>query len=653
MGDITNKYGKLILLLSLVIMIISLVLCSRLDVVTNFSNLMPEDHEVLEAQLSYEEKFGLGERVYVVVKGQSELRHQAIDSIESALKLSKEVTSYYLGLVEGDQVHYLDSKDNTMSMIVVEPKINIDDFADSRKKFLLTLNDMLEDQSSQYESLEIGFTGGNFVQDDEADRVMEEGIFSTLLATLIAVILCVVIAFRRVKLPLFLGYPLLFGVVVTAGIGYLIFKEFNVFSVFFAVVLLGLGIDFGVHFLARYIEALNDGFDLTEAVNISIKTTGVSIMIGALTTAGAFFAFAFTDFKGFQQMGVLAGIGIMVLAASMIILVPCIIPIIGQKKVLKVNKTTSIHRGIIVLVILMTLTTIMIALTGIKSQNYIYNIQETYPENMSSSKWQKELERAYETTLSDLTVMVDSLDEIKLVSETLEKRPDIEEVISVLSFLPQDVSYEEGKSYIPKVLLDQYVSGNHYRVDIKSSGDIWDSSYYNDLKSSLKDLTGNEIIGFSSIMIALGQVVIDDVVRVSIICIIIIVILLFLLFKSPSYVLLAFMPMMVSTVTTYGLMYYLRIPLNIISIIAFPMIIGISIDSSVHLVHRLKHGSHGLDHTLKAILLTGVTTMIGFGALATINHRGLASLGATVTLGILTSVMINYSLFGFITLKHK
>ena len=655
MGNIAKKYGKLILIISVVILMVSIVLCSKLKMVTNFTSLIPEDNPVLMAQIDFEETFGLGERVYVVVEGKRDVRYQAMDDLVNHIDKSDKILNYYIGSKSEDgTTEYLDSPDDTMTMLIVEPTINTENFAKSRKEFFDYLNKIIEDVNSNYkkDELSIGFTGGNFVQDDESDRVMEEGIFGTLSLTLVAIMICVVISFRRIKLPLFLGYPLLFGVVVTAAIGFIIFREFNVFSVFFAVVLLGLGIDFGIHLLARYFEELRSKKTVIEAITNALKTTGVSILIGALTTAGAFYSFAFTDFKGFQQMGILAGTGILILALSMLILVPCVIPFIKSKNITPIIKTIPQRKVYVtVAVTVVTLIIIVIGMLGVQSQKYIYNIQETYPKEMSSTKWQEKLEKAYKTTISDLTVLVNSESEVRALKDALENRSDIEKIESIFSYVPKGVSLEKALSQLPKVLVKQYINGDTYRVDIKSTGDIWDTAYYEDLSKTIYDITGQEVIGFSAMMIELGKIVIDDVIGVSVICLLIIVGLLILVFKNPKDVILAFLPMIVSTITTYGLMYQLKIPLNIISIVAFPMIIGISIDSSIHLVHRLKHDPKGVSETIKAIKLTGMTTIIGFGALATINHRGLASLGATVALGLFVSVLINISLFSILSNK--
>lgn len=78
---------------------------------------------------------------------------------------------------------------------------------------------------------------------------------------------------------------------------------------------------------------------------------------------------------------------------------------------------------------------------------------------------------------------------------------------------------------------------------------------------------------------------------------------------------------------------------NFANLVAVPLIIGVGIDNGVHVIHRLRlEGQRGmavvLRHTGRAILIASLTTMIGFGSLSLASHRGLASLGVILLLGV-------------------
>ena len=89
--------------------------------------------------------------------------------------------------------------------------------------------------------------------------------------------------------------------------------------------LIGLAIDFGVHLITRYEEELRHGKTEAEALTKAMVFTGQGIFTGALTTAGAFLAMAFTNFKGIQEMGIICGGGLLVCFIPMMTLLPVLL----------------------------------------------------------------------------------------------------------------------------------------------------------------------------------------------------------------------------------------------------------------------------------------------------------------------------------------
>jgi predicted RND superfamily exporter protein len=102
---------------------------------------------------------------------------------------------------------------------------------------------------------------------------------------------------------------------------------------------------------------------------------------------------------------------------------------------------------------------------------------------------------------------------------------------------------------------------------------------------------------------------------------------------------MALVPLAIGSVWMLGLMYLFGMKLNINNYMALPIIIGIGIDDGVHMLHRyMIEGRNSIDKvtkfTGKAILLTSLTTMISFGSIGIASHRGLASMGIVLVLGV-------------------
>jgi hypothetical protein len=108
-------------------------------------------------------------------------------------------------------------------------------------------------------------------------------------------------------------------------------------------------------------------------------------------------------------------------------------------------------------------------------------------------------------------------------------------------------------------------------------------------------------------------------------------------FRSVRYTLLALLPLAVGLAQTFGLLGLLGIPLNPANMIALPLLLGISVDEGVHIVHDFldQKGKYKISQsTAVAVLVDSLTTIVGFGALMIASHQGLQSLGRVLTIGV-------------------
>lgn len=128
--------------------------------------------------------------------------------------------------------------------------------------------------------------------------------------------------------------------------------------------------------------------------------------------------------------------------------------------------------------------------------------------------------------------------------------------------------------------------------------------------------------------------------RIAVVASVFVIILLLLVdFKRPLVSFITFLPMIGSFSLIMGAMLIFREKLNYINMIAFPVIIGIGIDDGVHFMHRYLEEGHGnlikaSTSVGRAMLMTTLTTMIGFGSLMFYLMRGLASLGFVLFFGV-------------------
>ena len=108
-------------------------------------------------------------------------------------------------------------------------------------------------------------------------------------------------------------------------------------------------------------------------------------------------------------------------------------------------------------------------------------------------------------------------------------------------------------------------------------------------------------------------------------------------FWSVSLAMVAMIPVVMGLVQMFGIMGLAGIDLNPANMIVLPLIMGIGIDDGVHIMHdfRVQRGRYRLTGaTATAVVMTSLTTMIGFGSLLLANHRGLQSLGRICVIGV-------------------
>ena len=152
----------------------------------------------------------------------------------------------------------------------------------------------------------VRMTGNQVLEDDEL-RSVEIGTQRAGILSLVLVCIILVVGLRSVRLVVAVILTLLFGLVWSTGYATLSVGHLNLISVAFAVLFIGLSVDFGIHFGLRYWEERDSGHDHAEALRIAARGNGGALTLCAVSSAIGFFAFIPTDFLGIAELGVIAG----------------------------------------------------------------------------------------------------------------------------------------------------------------------------------------------------------------------------------------------------------------------------------------------------------------------------------------------------------
>ena len=137
--------------------------------------------------------------------------------------------------------------------------------------------------------------------------------------------------------------------------------------------------------------------------------------------------------------------------------------------------------------------------------------------------------------------------------------------------------------------------------------------------------------------------------------------ILFLLWRRLEPVLLVLAPLILANAVTVGLMAFVGIAFNFVNVVVIPLLLGIGVDSGIHLVHRAESLARegDTDHllsstTARAVFYSALTTTVSFGTLALSSHQGVSSLGVVLTIGMFLTVVSNLVVLpALITLRQN
>lgn len=185
---------------------------------------------------------------------------------------------------------------------------------------------------TDFPELAIGLGGRPVIYSDEMAASGRDMAIATIFAVL-AVGLMFVFAFRSLRRPALAVLCLLLALCWTFGVTTLVVGHLNIFAMVFAVVLVGLGIDFGIHLLSHYRHGISHGLSVHDALVETYAEIGMGTVLGAVTTAAALSTAAFTDFLGLAELGLICGWGIGFCLVAMLVVFPAMLVILDSRRI--------------------------------------------------------------------------------------------------------------------------------------------------------------------------------------------------------------------------------------------------------------------------------------------------------------------------------
>ncbi|MBI4391702.1 MAG: MMPL family transporter, partial [candidate division NC10 bacterium] len=608
-----------------------------------------------------------------------------------------------------------------------------------------------------FPGVSVGVTGAPALDADEM-RATGRDIFLASVFGFLGNALLLVIPFRGVVKPGFALLTLLVGVAWAFGFATVTVGHLNLLSAVFSSILIGIGINFPIHFLARYEEARRAGSDARAALEESLGRTGVGVLGGALITAAAFWSTLLTDFRGIAELGFIAGSGLFLcFLASVTVFPACVALQDGRRAAVApplaapaFGRDWARWLGRPLLVVIAGALLALLPLAFLSRLGFDYNLLRLLPRGSEAVAMEERLQLVAGHSTYFAVSLAPSLDEAERRQAAFATLPEVRRVESVFDLLPAE---QEGKRRIlrglrptlaglpvapasrqapelsalqeslrrirfklgdggteaevsaaraalegvladleaaqngreagrrlaayarrlaadfadkvrllrrnvgappieigtlPASLRDRYVGeSGRLLLRVYPRGDIWDrgatARFVEALRRVDPDVTGPPVHTFEA-----SRALTRGYGQAGLYALVVIFALSAVFFRHVGHALLSMVPLLAGAGWTVGLMAILGMNFNLANLFALPLILGMGVDNGMNLVARFREeGGRRFvlaTGTGKSMLLASLTTIAGFGVLLFARHRGIASLGLLLTIGVSNILLASLTL---------
>jgi len=172
---------------------------------------------------------------------------------------------------------------------------------------------------------------GSVAMADEEFATVREGAIENAIATILVVLVILWLALKSGRLIVAVFVTLFVGLAMTAALGLMMVGALNMISVAFAVLFVGLGVDFAIQFSVRYRAERHDKPELHAALAQAAEKIGVPLTLAAAAVAAGFLSFLPTDYRGVSELGAIAGVGMLIAYVTSITLLPALLAVLNPQ----------------------------------------------------------------------------------------------------------------------------------------------------------------------------------------------------------------------------------------------------------------------------------------------------------------------------------
>ncbi|MBI2898985.1 MAG: MMPL family transporter [Planctomycetes bacterium] len=485
----------------------------------------------------------------------------------------------------------------------------------------------------------VSMTGGYVVR-VETEKQVKWDLIGTSAFSFVGVILLFLIGFREWRALLFASVPIVVGLVLTLGFTQLVYGHITGLSVVFAVMVVGLGIDFPIQFYNRWRA---EGH-----VGKTLPGLGPPMLFAAITTTASIWALVPSKLPAYRELGVIGGVGVFLTLVSTLFLCPLLIP--PRRPPMESRFPLSkLATRMFPLLVLVTIALALFAKRGLTYEDDylklagaapVYKIQEKVADRFGGtldaiffvSRSPQEA-RELEPRLQDLVDrgVFSGVIPAQRPLRDPDFRKNFRDAVREAGF--KDTAFLEYEDWVAERLAAPS------KPLLVSVGMLRERLWLREKRLEVLDAlraTGAEHTGSTTLTHSLEETYRADARRATLFAAVAVLLLVALHLRHPVRVILACIPVAVGLLWTLGIMNLMEIKVNPLSATVFLLVTGIGIDNGIHLVARSREigAEAASSELLRPMLLTSGTTMMSFGTLMFASNGMLRSMGHVLTIGI-------------------
>lgn len=347
-------------------------------------------------------------------------------------------------LADLDAEGYFFTENDKYLIFLVTPQ---EDGYSTTARDLSLLREVVARVKARFPEIKVGVTGPAALEADEMSSALKDITLATWLS-LLGQMLLLIVFLRSLKRPLVEVLVLVIGLCWTFGVVTLVVGHLNLLSMIFVPLMLGITIDYGVHWFCRLEEeeAQHGGCTL-ETLGCTFRRAAPGIIYAGMAAAVSFLPLVFTGFKGLAELGLILTLGVLVMLAATLILVPILVMVSERCPPAQVTQDCLGHPQPFLSLTLkrpglfvgLGLVIMVLGALSLSRVSFDLNPLHLQNQNTESVVWEHKLIKGSQYSTSYGAMATASLKELEARSKALKKLDTVSHVESVLSFLPNEV----------------------------------------------------------------------------------------------------------------------------------------------------------------------------------------------------------------------